>query len=752
MQNSLTFAAVNIKVSCMYKTDAEAEKKEILKRYRALMSVYKPKSPADRKLVRKAFYVAVDAHKDMRRKSGEPYIYHPIGVATIAVGEIGLGTTSVVCALLHDVVEDTEYTLEDIRGLFGDKVASIIDGLTKIKGIFDQRTASVQAENFKKILITLSDDVRVILVKLADRLHNMRTLDVLAKEKQLKIASETIYLYAPLAHRLGLHAIKSELQDLALKYMEPEIYASISRKMKESEEERSRFINKFIYPVKKGLAAEGFKFSIAAREKSIYSIWEKMRKKEVSFDEIYDIFAVRIIIDTPVEREKSDCWKVYSIITDFYLPNMDRLRDWISMPKANGYEALHTTVMSHTGQWVEIQIRSKRMDEIAEKGYAAHYKYKESVKVNSQLDNWLDRIREMIESPDADALAFLDDVKGYFFLDEISVFTPQGELRTLPANSTVLDFAYAIHSELGDTCIGAKVDKKLVPISYRLNSGEQIEIITSKRQVPKEEWLGYVVTTRARTNIRLSIKREKKKHFKSGKEKLEKWFVQCGITFNHETLREFEMVNNFRTLVDLYYAVDTDKITFRDVKLFSASSNKTGWLSFIRSNRRRHKPEIHPASGSESPENQEDFPEEGEKSPGYEIASCCNPIPGDDIIGLVASKTFPVQVHRTKCPRAIELLASFANKMIKIRWEDIRTISFLTVVKISGIDKLGLINDITRIISADLNLNIQSFHLEAKNGLTEGEITLYIQDKQVLNRLIKDLGEIEGVKKVFRAD
>jgi GTP pyrophosphokinase len=574
----------------MLAIDTEAEKKEILKRYRGLLRVYKPKTPEDKKQVRRAFDVAVNAHKDMRRKSGEPYVYHPISVATIAAGEIGLGTTSVVCALLHDVVEDSEYTVEDIRGWFGDKVASIIDGLTKIKGIFDQQTTSIQAENFKRLLITLSDDVRVILIKLADRLHNMRTLDAMAPEKQLKIASETIYLYAPLAHRLGLHTIKSELQDLALKYIEPEVYASISNKLKESAIGRTRFINKFIFPIKKRLAKQGVNYTISAREKSIYSIWEKMKMKEVSFEEIYDIFAIRIIIDTPVESEKSDCWKVYSAITDYYRPNMDRLRDWISIPKANGYEALHTTVMSHTGQWVEIQIRSKRMDEIAEKGYAAHWKYKESMNLNSQLDNWLDRIREMIESPDADALSFVDDVKGYFFLDEISVFTPQGELRTLPANSSVLDFAYAIHSEIGNNCIGAKVDKKLVPINHILKNGEQIEIITSKKQSPKDEWLTYVVTTRAKTNIKLGLKKEKKKYFKQGKEKLEKMFLADNIEFTHENIRKFIVVNNLPTLIDLYYAVAQDRIGHKEIKFFSASNMKSGWLNFM----------IHPKKKSHS--------------------------------------------------------------------------------------------------------------------------------------------------------
>ena len=740
----------------MYSINAEAEKKEILKRYRGLLRVYKPKTPKDKKQVRRAFDVAMSAHSDMRRKSGEPYIYHPISVATIAAGEIGLGATSVVCALLHDVVEDSEYTLEDIRGLFGEKVAAIIDGLTKIKGIFDQQTTSLQAENFKRLLITLSDDVRVILIKLADRLHNMRTLDAMAPEKQLKIASETIYLYAPLAHRLGLHAIKSELQDLALKYIEPEVYISISNKLKESEKGRSRFINKFIYPIKKNLAAQGITYSISARAKSIYSIWEKMKLKEVSFDEIYDIFAIRIIIDAPLETEKSDCWKVYSVITDYYRPNRDRLRDWISIPKANGYEALHTTVMSHTGQWVEIQIRSQRMDEIAEKGYAAHWKYKDTMKLNSRLDDWLDRIREMIVSPDADALSFIDDVKGYFFLDEITVFTPTGELRTLPANSSVLDFAYAIHSEVGTTCVGAKVDKKLVPISHILKNGEQIEIITSKNQIPKDEWLNYVVTTRAKSNIKLGLKREKKKYFKQGKEKLEKLFQRNEIGFTHENIRKFIAINNIHTLVDLYYSVAQDRIGLKEVKFFAASALKPGWLNFMIHpmrktgvNGQHHDIQTGMTAGVQKA-TQSLIPDVHQL--GYEISSCCNPIPGDEIIGLDLSPDKPIQIHRTKCNKALELMASFGNRVVKINWKNQESISFLAGIKISGLDKLGMINDISKIISNELNLNIKSFHLEAKNGLTEGEVMLYVRDTDTLNHLLSDLHKIEGIKKVARVD
>ncbi|MEI7500151.1 MAG: RelA/SpoT family protein [Bacteroidota bacterium] len=739
----------------MYQQSPEVEKQEILKRYRNLLRVWKPRNPADKKSVRKAFKMALEAHKDMRRKTGEPYIYHPLSVATIAAGEIGLGATSIICSLLHDVVEDTEYTIEDIRGLFGEKVAAIIDGLTKIKGIFDQRTASIHAENFKKILLTLSDDVRVILIKLADRLHNMRTLDALMHEKQLKISSETIYLYAPLAHRLGLHAIKSELEDLALKYTEPEVYKTISWKLKESAKGRSRFVNKFIYPIKKTLTEKGFQFTIHAREKSIAAIWMKMKKKEVPFEEIYDIFAIRIVLDSPLETEKSDCWKVYSNITDHYRPNMDRLRDWISIPKANGYEALHTTVMSHTGEWVEIQIRSRRMDDIAEKGYAAHWKYKESMNLNNRLDNWLDRIKEMIESPDSDALSFIDDVKGYFFLEEISVFTPQGELRSLPANSSVLDFAYAIHSELGDTCIGAKVDKKLAPINHILKNGQQVEIITSRKQTPKEEWLNYVVTTRAKTNIKMAVRGEKKKFAKSGKEKLGKWFLQIGLDFTNENIKKFLSANNFNSLVDLYYSVSQDKVGIKEVKAFAASSFKNGWLNYVSRNSTKSK-EIAAGNFEErKPEKIENFGQIADRNSEaieFEVASCCNPIPGDEVIGLSSPDNIPILIHRTKCTQAQEMMTVFGNRMFKVNWSNQESISFLTDLKVTGIDKQGLINEITRIISNDLNLNIKSFHIDAENGLTQGSITLYVRNTANLDEAVAKLTMVDGITNVTRVD
>ncbi|TSA28521.1 MAG: bifunctional (p)ppGpp synthetase/guanosine-3',5'-bis(diphosphate) 3'-pyrophosphohydrolase [Bacteroidetes bacterium] len=740
----------------MYHFDSEEEKKEILRRYRYLMKVWIPKREADRRMVRKAFNMALEAHKDMRRLSGEPYIYHPLDVAIICNQEIGLGMTSIICALLHDVVEDTEFTLEDIRGLFGDKVSSIIDGLTKIKGIFDQQTASIQAENFRKMLLTLSDDVRVIIIKLADRLHNLRTLDALPEEKRLKVASETIYLYAPLAHRLGLHAIKTEMEDLAMKYTDPEIYEAISNKLKESERERIRFINKFIEPIRKEMTEKGILFSISGREKSISSIWEKMKKKEVPFEEVYDVFAIRIILDSPPETEKADCWKAYSAVTDIYRPNMERLRDWISIPKANGYEALHTTVMSHTGRWVEIQIRSKRMDEIAEKGYAAHWKYKDSIKMSSQLERWLDRIKEMLDSPGEDALAFIHDIKGYFFLDEISLFTPQGELRTLPANSSVLDFAFAIHSEIGNTCIGAKVDKKLVPINTILQNGQQVEIITSSKQSPREEWLNYVVTTRAKSNIKQSVREYKKKFYDTGQEKMKGWFEKMNIEVSPENFRYFQAVNNFSSIPDLFFAAAQDKIGIKDVKAFATAHVKSGWLTFLTKPGAKPRPKEIISSAREPERTPAASPsgsaESGKGNRGFEVALCCNPIPGDEVIGLVASEQLPIQIHRTNCLRAIELMSSFGNKMVKVNWTNRESISFLTGIKFTGNDRMGMLADISRVISSELHLNIKSFTLHTENGYVEGDVRLFVQDVGTLNRLLMNLREIEGVRNVTRVD
>lgn len=731
------------------------EKKEILARYRNLLRVCKPKtSHEDKLLIRKAFKLAVEAHSDMRRKSGEPYIYHPIAVATLAAEEIGLGTTSVICALLHDVVEDTEYTLEDIQGMFGEKVARIIDGLTKISGIFDNKTESMQAENFRKMLLTLSDDVRVILIKLADRLHNMRTLESLQKEKQLKIASETTFLYAPLAHRLGLFAIKTELEDLAFKHLEPEIYNTISFMIRESEPERKRFISKFIYPIKKDLADKGIESTILTRTKSIFSIWEKMRKKEIPFEEVYDLFAIRIVIDVPPEREKSECFNVYSIVTDHYRPNKDRFRDWISIPKANGYEALHTTVMSHTGKWVEVQIRSTRMDEIAEKGFAAHWKYKDGTHSESGLEEWLAKIRELLQSPESNALDFLEDFKLNLFSDEIYVFTPKGDLITMPAKSTALDFAYNIHSHIGNSCIGAKANHKLVPLDYPLKSGDQIEIITSDKQTPKEKWFDYVTTAKAKSQIKIFVKEEKKKQAIEGKSKLKEAFEENKVEFNTANLNKFMHFLQYTNPSNLYVDAATETIGSKDIKACFLETDKDNWLRYLRFpfTKSRHsdlKKEI-----------VEKAPESGEaanhpllssqvQNITYNIAKCCRPILGDEVIGLI-EKNGEITVHRANCSTAIEFMSKYGNKLVKSKWVNDNSLQFLAGISIKGFDKLGMIRDITNVISRQLNINIRSLTLETNSGIFEGILTVYIQDTEQLKTLIENLKTVDGVESISR--
>ena len=559
--------------------DLEQEKHEILNKYRGLLRACKGnRSKEDTRMIRKAFNAALEAHKDMRRKSGEPYIYHPIAVARIAAEEIGLGPISIVAALLHDTVEDTDMTFEDIEQMFGKDVVRIIDGLTKIEDVFDQ-TSSLQAENFRKMLLTLSDDVRVILIKLADRLHNMRTLGSMPKHKQLKIASETLFLYAPLAHRLGLYAIKSELEDLSLKYKENETYSEIEQKLRKGDEVRKRFISRFTLPIKRSLEKEGFIFQIKGRPKSVYSIWNKMHKKNIAFEEVYDVFAIRIVIDSDEEREKADCWKAYSIVTDHYQPNPDRLRDWISTPKANGYESLHTTVMSPTGKWVEVQIRSSRMDAVAEKGFAAHWKYKDEEQDHG-LDEWLTKIREMLENPDGNALDFIDDFKLNLFSDEIFVFTPNGDLRTLPQGATALDFAFDIHSQVGAECIGAKVNHKLVPLSQPLKSGDQIEIITSRKQVPKSDWLNYVVTAKAKSKIKSALKEEKKKIAADGKEILQRKLKSIKAEWSSDNVTALEQHYKIPSATELYFQIARGKI---DLKKLKGYKIKEGRITFPKS-------------------------------------------------------------------------------------------------------------------------------------------------------------------------
>ncbi|MXV15832.1 RelA/SpoT family protein [Hufsiella ginkgonis] len=727
--------------------DLEAEKLEILKRYRALLRACKSTlQKGDKRMIRRAFDMALDSHKDMRRKSGEPYIYHPIAVAQIAAEEIGLGTTSIVCALLHDVVEDTAITLEEIEQEFGKKVARIIDGLTKISGVFDTNS-SLQAENFRKMLLTLADDVRVILIKLADRLHNMRTMDYMPRDKQLKISSETVYLYAPLAHRLGLYAMKSELEDLAMKYMESETYKFIAKKLNEKKTERELYIRNFIEPIKDILMEQGLHAQVYGRPKSIHSIWNKMRKKSIPFEEVYDLFAIRIILESDPEHEKSDCWKAYSIVTDLYRPNPDRLRDWVSSPKANGYESLHTTVMGAKGQWVEIQIRTKRMNEIAEKGFAAHWKYKES-SAEHGLDIWIQKVRELLSNPESNALDFLDDFKMNLFSDEIFIFTPKGALIQLPIDATALDFAFEIHSDLGASCIGAKVNHKLVPLSYKLQNGDQVEIITSSKQSPKEDWLNFVVTAKAKARIKSALKEEKRRIAEEGKEILERKLKSLKITYNTDNIYKLTYFFKLNSSLDLFYEVGRGKIDLRDLKDFHASEK-------LVENRSPEKIESAQIEGLMNRVKAKDSDTlligEDLQKIDYKLANCCNPIPGDDVFGFITINE-GIKIHRTNCPNATKLMSNYGYRIVKARWTSQKELAFLTGLRIRGIDDVGLINKLTTVISNDFKVNMRSITVDSNDGIFEGSIMVYVNDTQHLDNLIKRLKQVKGVTAVTRFD
>jgi len=727
--------------------DLEAEKQEILKRYRALLRACKPTMQrGDKKEIRKAFDMALESHKNMRRKSGEPYIYHPIAVAQIAAEEIGLGTTSIVCALLHDVVEDTDITLEDIEREFGKKTAKIIDGLTKISGVFDYNS-SLQAENFRKMLLTLADDVRVILIKLADRLHNMRTMDFMPRQKQLKIASETIYLYAPLAHRLGLYAIKSELEDLSMKYLEPDTYKYIATQLNEKKAERTLFIKRFVEPIREILAEQGLVADIYGRPKSIHSIWHKMKSKNIPFEEVYDLFAIRIILDSPPENEKADCWKAYSIVTDLYRPNPDRLRDWVSSPKGNGYESLHTTVMGPKGQWVEVQIRTQRMNEIAEKGFAAHWKYKESSNDNG-LDQWIMKVREMLNNPEANALDFLDDFKMNLFSDEIFIFTPKGALLQLPLGATALDFAFEIHTDVGAKCIGAKVNHKLVPLSYKLQNGDQVEIITSSKQSPKDDWLNIVVTAKAKSKIKSSLKEEKRKVAELGKETLERKMKSLKITYNTDNLNKLSYFFKLPSTQELFIAVAKGKIELKDLKDYLSSEKEIENRGAEKSDNQQIDALLHKVKGPES-----DILLIGEdlQKIDYTLAACCNPIPGDDVFGFVTVNE-GIKIHRTNCPNAAQLMANYGYRVVKAKWNRQKELTFLTGLHIIGIDDVGLINNITKVISNDFKVNMRSITVDTDNGIFDGSIMIFVNDKEHLDNLIKNLLEVKGVTGVTRFD
>lgn len=731
--------------------ELELEKQEITRRYRSLLRASaRSRSAADRKRLRKAFDVSVEAHKDMRRKSGEPYIYHPIAVAKIVAEEIGLDTISIVCALLHDTVEDTYITLEDIESMFGKKEKQIIDGLTKISGVFDQ-TSSAQAENFRKMLLTLSDDVRVILIKLADRLHNMRTLDSMAREKQLKIASETLFMYAPLAHRLGLYNIKTELEDLSLKYTEPEAYNEIQTKLQKTQAVRTRFVNKFMVPIKKELEKEGFEFEIKGRTKSVFSIWNKMQNKQVSFEEIYDVFAIRIIIDSAPKSEKADAWKVYSVVTDFYQPNPDRLRDWISIPKGNGYESLHTTVMSPTGKWVEVQIRSRRMDEIAEKGFAAHWKYKEGDEKASEnnLDHWLAQIRDVLESDSDDALEFIDNFKLNLFSEEIYIFTPNGDLKTLPKSSTALDFAYHIHSQIGDSCIGAKVNHRLVPLSHELKSGDQVEILTSKKQKPKEDWLRYVVTASAKQKIRQALKEEKKQVAGMGKEMIERKFKALGVTFESPNLIELENYFGVQSTIELYFQIAKGRFDLKKLKGYKVEN---GRIHFDKNTPEQPTRKDEPKLSTPVPGKHDTLLiGDDNQSMEYTLANCCNPIPGDEVFGFVTVSD-GIKIHRTNCPNAEHLMSHFAYRIIRARWASKELTQFEVGIRFTGIDDMGLVNKITSIISSNMHVNMKSISFESNDGIFEGKVRVLVHDTDHLSSLMEKLRNVEEVLTVDRAE
>jgi GTP pyrophosphokinase len=733
-----------------YNLNPEQEKNEIIRHYRALLRSLRPKlKKGDKELIRQAFEMAAEAHKTMRRKSGEPYILHPIAVAMICVEEIGLGVRSTICALLHDTVEDTDITLEDVEREFGIEIAKIVDGLTKISNVIGTNT-SQQAENFKKILLTLTDDPRVILIKLADRLHNMRTLDSMKREKQLKIASETIWVYAPLAHRMGLYNIKTELEDLSMKYMEPEAYRDIARKLAETKRERTRYINEFIRPLKDKLTAADFNFEIYGRPKSIHSIWNKIKKKAVTFEEVYDLFAIRVILDSPPEKEKEDCWKVYSMITDEYSPSPERMRDWLSNPKNNGYEALHTTVMGPQGKWVEVQIRTKRMNEIAEKGLAAHYKYKEGSADEDRFDKWFGQIREVLSTQDSDGVDFLQDFKTSFLAEEIYVYTPKGEVKMLPTGSTALDFAFSIHSAIGTKCIGAKVQHKLVPISHKLRSGDQVEIITSNKQKPSEDWLGFVVTAKARNKIKDALREEKRKVAEDGKYTLQRKLEGIGAAYSFYNIEELVQFYKLPSSLDLHYQIATKTIDLKELKDFQVLGDKIEIP--------RPKPvitEIPIDPSHQKNYNKKDseliiFGESSDKIM-YNLAKCCNPIPGDDVFGFVSTGKGLI-IHRTNCPNATQLLANYGHRVVKTKWAKNKEISFLTGLKIVGMDDVGVINKITNVISGDLRINIAGLTIESREGLFEGTIKVFVHDKEELEELVTRLKSLNGIQTVDRFD
>lgn len=728
----------------------EKENKQIARQYKELLRVsYRILNEEDKTLIRQAFEIAVDAHKEQRRKSGEAYIFHPISVAKIVASEIGLDAVSIAAALLHDVVEDTEYSLADIEKMFGKTVARIVDGLTKISHLSHDTDVSLQAENFRKMLLTLNDDIRVIIIKIADRYHNMQTLESMRADKQVKIASETLYIYAPLAHRIGLYNIKTELEDLSLKYIEPEIYEDIRTKIRESKEEQDKYITDFSQIIKKSLDKEDLEYEIKGRPKSIYSIRKKMVAQNVSFEEVYDKFAVRIIYKSTPENEKFLAWKIYSIVTDHFRPNPMRLRDWISSPKSTGYEALHITVMGPEGRWVEVQIRSDRMNEIAEKGYAAHYKYKHGAKQEDQnLEEWLNRLQEALENSEGSAVDFVEEFKLNLYSKEIFVFTPQGDLKSLPKGATPLDFAFSIHTEIGLTTRGAKVNGKLVPLSTELKSGDQVEIITSKNAKPTSNWLDFAATGRARSKIKSALKTEKKEVAERGKEVLARKLKSLKIPFNKKSINELVVFFKLKTSLDLFYRIGIGTIDNLDLKRYAASRSNA-LVTFFK-NRVRKKGVAEDLDKEEITTNYDQlvFGKEEEKL-DYKLANCCNPIPGDEVFGFVTVND-GIKVHKKTCPNALQLQSNYAYRIISAKWIDSTQEEFRAVIKLSGLDNLGLVSQITEIISGNMHVNMRDIAFKSNQSVFEGKITVIVKNNTILKKLMDRLKKIEGIDKVTR--
>jgi len=727
----------------------EQENKLIAKQYKELLRIsYQTLTDEDKKLIRSAFEIAVDAHKEQRRKSGEAYIFHPIAVAKIVASEIGLDAVSIASALLHDVVEDTEYTLDDIDRMFGETVARIVDGLTKISHLKKDMNISQQAENFRKMLLTLNDDVRVIIIKIADRYHNMLTMDSMPEHKQVKISSETLYIYAPLAHRIGLYNIKTELEDLSLKYTEPEVYNAIKNKIEDSKEEQQAYIDSFADVIDTSLKKEGLNYTIKGRMKSIFSMRRKMKAQNVSYEEIYDKFAIRIIYKSDTQNEKFLAWKIYSIVTDHFTPNPVRLRDWISSPKSTGYEALHITVMGPEGKWVEVQIRSERMHEIAEKGYAAHFKYKHGNQKEQGIEVWLNKLQEALENANTNAVDFVEEFKLNLYSKEIFVFTPKGELKSLPKGATPLDFAFNIHTEVGMRTRGAKVNGKLVPLNTTLHSGDQLEIITSNQAKPNQNWLDYATTARARSKIKSVLREEKKSIAEDGKEMLRRKLKSQKITLNEDSVNKMVTYFKLKTSLDLFYRVGMGSIDNQMLKDFASNYNNA-FISFFK-NRIRRNPAPEDVNKEEitSKYDMLVFGKEEEKL-DYKLSQCCNPIPGDEVFGFV-SVSEGIKVHKKNCPNAISLQSNYAYRIISAKWVDSSQEEFKVDIQLTGIDNLGLVSEITDVISGNMHVNMRNINFSTDGGTFTGRITVVVKNNAILEKLTNNLKQIGGIDKVSR--